>query len=474
MANGQCEAVLNPPQRLRAAASVAEASDGQLLARFAACRDAMGEVAFEALVRRHGPMVLRVCHQVLGDRHRAEDAFQATFLILARRAGSIRQPERLGNWLHGVALRTAREARMRDDRRRRRESPASGSARVEEEPIGKSVRPEQELARREEFEALHEEVSRLPERYRGPVVLCDLEGLTHQEAAHRLRCPLSTIGVRLMRARERLRARLTRRGLAPTAGLLGALLYVEDATARLSHPLVDSTVRAAMGFASGPAAAAGLVSAPVIALTQGVLRTMALGRLKVAAGLAVAVGIAALPLARAASRHTRRRRRRAGQVRAQGPGPCPGPTVGTRASEAPAGGAQTIADGSGPDHPRRPRRPPLLPRSPGPSRPSRWRPSPVRSGRRPEVAAATARPAPPKDPERARGELLFAKEWGADDPGVTAATGWGPSTTIPPAWPVTAWAPPAEPGRRARTSCSSRRLATAADRPAAWISSCPP
>ncbi len=184
MANGQCEAVLNPPKRLRDATAIAEASDGQLLARFAACRDAMAEVAFEALVRRHGPMVLRVCHQVLGDRHRAEDAFQATFLILARRAGSIRQPDRLGNWLHGVALRTAREARMRDDRRRRRESTAAAGEPIGEQAVGKTVRPEQELARREAFEALHEEVSRLPERYRGPVVLCDLEGLTHQEAAH--------------------------------------------------------------------------------------------------------------------------------------------------------------------------------------------------------------------------------------------------------------------------------------------------
>src|SRR5262249_15545552 len=127
MANGQFEAVLRRPKGLRdpitVAVTAAEATDSQLLARFAARRDQAAEVAFQALVRRHGPMVWRVCHQVLGDRHAAEDAFQATFLILARRAGSIRQPELLGNWLHGVALRTAREARMRDDRRRRRESP---------------------------------------------------------------------------------------------------------------------------------------------------------------------------------------------------------------------------------------------------------------------------------------------------------------------------------------------------------------
>ena len=197
-------------------------SDGQLLARFTADRDELAEVAFAALVRRHGPMVLRVCQQIIGDRHIAEDAFQATFLILARRAGSIRQPELLGHWLHGVALRTAREARMRDHRRRRRESPIAEG--IGGEPIDEAGRPELPLVCREEFEALHEEVSRLPERYRVPVVLCDLEGLTYQEAAHRLRCPVGTIGVRLRRARERLRVRLTRRGLAPTAGLMGVLL----------------------------------------------------------------------------------------------------------------------------------------------------------------------------------------------------------------------------------------------------------
>ena len=129
MAHGQSEAVLKPPQGRRDVTAVAEASDGQLLARFAACRDEFGEIAFEPLVRRHGPMVLRVCHQVLGDRHTAEDAFQATFLILARRAGSIRRPELLGHWLYGVALRTAREARIRGERssRHRQKIRASSS-----------------------------------------------------------------------------------------------------------------------------------------------------------------------------------------------------------------------------------------------------------------------------------------------------------------------------------------------------------
>ena len=123
MAIGQTEAVMKPRPKFADRGGVALVSDGELLARFTADRDELAEAAFVVLVRRHGPMVLRVCRQMVGDRHSAEDAFQATFLILARKAGSIHQPELLGHWLHGVALRTAREARMRDHRRRRRESP---------------------------------------------------------------------------------------------------------------------------------------------------------------------------------------------------------------------------------------------------------------------------------------------------------------------------------------------------------------
>ena len=129
MANGQSEAVLNVSQVVVDAGTVAGVSDGQLLARFNAHRDELAEIAFTALVRRHGPMVLRVCRQVLGDWHTADDAFQATFLILARRAGSIHRPELLGHWLYGVASRTARTAKVRNERRRRRES--SGADRHE-------------------------------------------------------------------------------------------------------------------------------------------------------------------------------------------------------------------------------------------------------------------------------------------------------------------------------------------------------
>src|SRR3954453_6789526 len=149
MAIRQSEAVLKPPRGLVDSGTIAGVSDGQLLSRFTAHRDEWTETAFAALVHRHGPWVLRVCRQILGDRHTAEDAFQATFLILARKAGSIRQPELLGHWLYGVALRTAREARMRDDLRLRRESPRPEG--IGREPTGESDRPEWPLVCREEL-----------------------------------------------------------------------------------------------------------------------------------------------------------------------------------------------------------------------------------------------------------------------------------------------------------------------------------
>ncbi len=281
MGNRQFEAVLKQPWALSDAVTVAGVSDGQLLARFNAQRDELAEVSFAALVRRHGSMVLHVCRQILGDRHAAEDAFQATFLILARRAGSIRQPELLGHWLYGVALRTAREARMRADQRRRRE--LQERERADEKPGGERVLPESPLVCREELAVLHEEVSRLPEQERAAVVLCSLEGLTYQEAALRLCCPVGTIGVRLNRARERLRLRLTRRGRAPSAGLLGALFGADVASARMTSALVDAAIEAATG----------LVAARVVALAEAVLRTMLLKRLVTAAGLVMTAGIAA-------------------------------------------------------------------------------------------------------------------------------------------------------------------------------------
>jgi RNA polymerase sigma factor (sigma-70 family) len=266
--------------------------DEQLLERFAVGRDELAELAFAALVRRHGPMVLPVCRQVAGDRHTAEDAFQATFLVLARRAGSIRSPERLALWLHGVALRTAREARRHAARRRQREMEAPGAFRFE--PIDQGSAPEWSAIRREELEVLHDEVARLPAAYRAVVVLCELEGLTYQEAALRLRCPVPTVGVRLRRARQRLRLRLSWRGVAPTVALLEALFGADAASSWLPAALVAATLRAATGLVTNSAGASGLASAVVMALSAAGLRSAAPGGAKLAsAAVMLAIGMTA-------------------------------------------------------------------------------------------------------------------------------------------------------------------------------------
>ena len=303
MASVQSAAVLESPPGLPRADALPGMNDGQLLARFSAGRDELAEIAFAVLVRRHGPLVLRVCRQILGDPHIAEDAFQATFLILARRAGSIRRPELLGNWLHGVALRTAREARMRDVRRRDHE--AAVAHHQVAHLIDRTERPDLPLVSREEFEAVHEEVARLPERYRAAVVLCELEGLTYEEAARRLRCPVATVGARLRRARERLRDALTRRGLAPTASLLCALLDADLDPANASPFLIDSTVSAAMGFVASNATTGGLASVTVISLSEAVLKTMALARLKACLSVMITVGVTMTACWIALERHTK-------------------------------------------------------------------------------------------------------------------------------------------------------------------------
>ena len=175
--------------------SAAGLSDRELLERFAAARD---EAAFAAMVARHGPMVLRVCRQHLGDHQHAEDAFQAVFLVLARRARSLREPELLGNWLYGVALRTARTARNRRARRRRTEEDGA----LKQAEAHAAATAERALLDREQAEALHREIDRLPGAFRLPVVLCYFEGLTLDEAAHRLRWPVGTLRSRLARAGE--------------------------------------------------------------------------------------------------------------------------------------------------------------------------------------------------------------------------------------------------------------------------------
>ncbi len=255
--------------------------DAQLLDRFVGGRGEPAERAFEMLVRRHGPVVALVCRRALRDDHAAQDAFQATFLVLARTAGSIRRPEALASWLHGVARRVARQSRRADDRRRRAELRAATSRQPEPMPNHPAG----------DFEALHAEIDRLPGRYREAIVLCDLAGLTHEAAARQLGCPPGTLSARVARGRARLRAALIRRGvgdpgLVPLAGKLAP---------ELPDPLVAATVRAAMSRMT----VAGVVPAAAEALAGGMVMTMRFDKLlTVGFGLMVgAVGLGALALA---------------------------------------------------------------------------------------------------------------------------------------------------------------------------------
>jgi RNA polymerase sigma factor (sigma-70 family) len=219
-------------------------ADARLVAHFLSGQ-AGAEVAFRVLLHRHGPMVLTACRRVLGDAHAAEDAFQATFLVLVQKAGSIQARDSLTGWLYGVALRVSRKARDQADRRRVVERQAAEQERRStEDPDQAEVRA-----------LVDEEIRRLPERYREPLLLCYLEGLRHHEIAERLDCPVGTVESRLSRGRERLRSRLVLRGLATTAGMLGVILKPSATSAAVPGSLVESTVRAALEVASGRAVA---------------------------------------------------------------------------------------------------------------------------------------------------------------------------------------------------------------------------
>ena len=258
-------------------------TDGQLLGRYLSPCEGGAQAAFTALVERHGPMVLKVCRQVLGDSHDAEDAFQATFLVLLRKAGSVRNADSVASWLHGVAYRVSRRAKADAIQRRAHER------RVAEM---RAFRHDREADRPESWTELHEEIARLPARYREPLVLCYLEGLTTGVVAQRLRCPQGTILSRLSRGRERLRARLTRRGLAPVNSLVTEAPPPDAEATSVPGPLLSATVQLGTRFLDQPAAAAP-VSASVASLTEGVLQAMFWTKLK-ASGL---VGLALATLA---------------------------------------------------------------------------------------------------------------------------------------------------------------------------------
>ena len=255
--------------RVALALEASRATDAQLLERFLATHD---ETTFEVLVRRHGPMVLGVCRRALPNPQDAEDAFQATFLVLVRKADSIVPRGMVGNWLYGVAYQTALKARAMADKRRAREGQVMNTP----EP---AVMENDETLWRELRPIIDEELSRLPAKYRVPLVLCDIEEKSYKEAAEQLGWPEGTVAGR--RARAMLADRLSRRGVVLPAVALTAILTHNAATASVPAALMVPTVNAATLVVAGQATT-GAVSANVVALTEGVVKAMMLTKLKIA------------------------------------------------------------------------------------------------------------------------------------------------------------------------------------------------
>ncbi len=267
-----------------------ELPDHRLLERFATARD---EAAFAALLRRHGPMVLRVCQSVLHNLHDSEDVFQAAFLVLARKAGSIQRREAVSGWLYRVAYHLAVKAQANAVRRKNHEKRAA---------VVPSAEPLLDMSLRELQGVLHEEIQRLPEQYRAPLLLCGLEDRSLEEAAHLLGWSKGCVKGRLHRGREQLRARLRRRGLDLSAGLLAAALATNSISAQLPATLTASTLRAALQIGAGRGLAAGAVSANVAALVQGAMPTMFFSKLKIVTLVVLATSICAAGLGAIARR----------------------------------------------------------------------------------------------------------------------------------------------------------------------------
>jgi C-terminal peptidase prc len=273
MATGQLNSVVRYLRKVSAGQLASSCTDATLLERFVSQQD---EAAFEALVHRHGPMVLGLCRRILRHAHDVEDAFQATFLVLVHKAGSVRKRASLGHWLYGVAYRTALQART--DVARRRVHERKGATMAISEPVP-------DLLWQELRSVLDEEVNRLPEKYRAPIVLCYLEGRTYEEASRQLRWPKGTVAIRLARARERLRANLVRRGV----GLCGAGM-----AAPVAASLLASTVQAATLTATGQTTLAALLSARAIALSKAVLGAMCMTTIKTTLTVCLALAAAAI------------------------------------------------------------------------------------------------------------------------------------------------------------------------------------
>jgi RNA polymerase sigma factor (sigma-70 family) len=273
MADQSLGAVL---QRMRVLAEADPEStpDAQLIERFVNQDDGN---AFAILVHRHGPMVRAVCRRELRDGNDVDDAFQATFLVLARKAGALRHRTRVAGWLHGVAYRIARKARVQSVRRH--------TALVD---VPEPSRPAQldDLTWRDLQPILDEEIQRLPAKYREPFVLCYLEGLTYSAAAQQLQVPPGTVCGRLDRARQLLRSRLMRRGLTLSTGLLGALLAQGPAAAAVPAAVLQSTIEASLAFAGK---GAGAISSQALLLAHAALRSLLAAQLKLAAGIVLAL-----------------------------------------------------------------------------------------------------------------------------------------------------------------------------------------
>ena len=286
------EALRNQFQVLFTAGTAIGLSDRDLLERFLHQDQDTSELAFKTLVDRHGAMVFRVCNQGLRDRHAAEDAFQVTFLVLARQARSIRKQDELASWLFGVACRAAARIRMMEARRQAYEHRgAIARAQAKHDTSNESER----------WPELHAEITRLPEKYSVPIVLCYFQGLTHEQAAEKLDWPVGTVKTRLTRAREQLRRRLEARGWKSAPLIQAEHLRAPEIT-EVPRLLLESTTCAASAV-GGKAAAAGVIATRVRLITNGVLRAMQFHTLKIAAislfGL-TAIGLGAIALARQA------------------------------------------------------------------------------------------------------------------------------------------------------------------------------
>jgi RNA polymerase sigma factor (sigma-70 family) len=270
---------------------VGDWTDSQLLECFKAGDGHDAEAAFSTLVRRHGPMVLRVCKGVLKDEHDAQDAFQATFLVLARGASSVRDRSSVASWLFGVSHRVASRAKVALARRRVHERRAGSMI--------DQVRRDREGELDVDRAALDAEIGRLPVKYREPIVLCYLEGLSQDQAAIQLGWPSGTVRARLCKARNMLRARLTRRGLVVPAAVVAMTSTAREALAAVPATLIDSTVRAAMLSGAGKVVAAGAASTAVAALANGTTQPASVAWLKLTF-VVLSIGIASVGVPAAA------------------------------------------------------------------------------------------------------------------------------------------------------------------------------